>query len=83
MSNTFSVVVTLVPSKSGKTETSNGKPYRVAKPNNGGSFCIFPKTGDAKAAKIVAALPTSGNVTLQNVGLYEGIIVYGDSVVGK
>ena len=26
----FSVVVTLVPSKSGKTETNAGKPYRVA-----------------------------------------------------
>ena len=79
----FSVVVTLVPSKSGKTETNAGKPYRVAQPANGGKFCVFPKTGDAKAAKIVAALPTEGDVALENVGLYEGIIVYSDTVVAS
>lgn len=79
----FSVVVTLVPSKSGKTETSTGKPYRVVSPAHGGKFCLFPKNGDAKAAKLVAALPTEGEVALTNVGLHEGIIVYGDTVVGS
>jgi hypothetical protein len=77
----FSVVVTLVPSKNGKTETNAGKPYRVAQPNNGGKFCVFPKTDDAKAYKIVAALPIEGEVALDNVGLYENIIVYGNTVV--
>lgn len=79
----FSVVVTIVPSKSGKTETSNGKPFRVVQPDNGGKFCIFPKSGDAKAAKLVASLPEAGEVAIHNVGLFENIIVYGNSVVGS
>lgn len=78
------VSVTLVATERAASKeftTSSGKPYRVVQPDNGGSFCIFPKAGDDAAAKIVAALPKEGAVVLGNVGLHEGVLVYGDSTV--
>ncbi len=84
MSHSVTISVTLVATDRAtekKFKTSNGKPYRVVQPSNGGAFCVFPKVGDTKAAKLVAALPKEGSVVLGNVGLHEGVIVYGDSTV--
>lgn len=64
-----------------KDVASNKKPYAVVDPDNGGSFCIWPKVGDQAASKIVESLPVGKLITLDNVGLFNGLTVYGNTKV--
>jgi hypothetical protein len=66
------------------SKTTKGKPYAASAASKGGNFCIFPKVGDEKAAKLVAGLEAGKFATLENVAIYNGgVIVYGDTVVSQ